>query len=72
MGWSRILTDLQKMRAAEADGGHSSLPGSLCNESFHTVAVGILTARDRTVPNLKYPGKSQGCKWHRRKSAAGV
>lgn len=53
MGWSRILTDLQKMRAAEADGKHFSLPGSLCNESFHTVAEGILTARDRMVPNLE-------------------
>lgn len=29
MGWSRILTDLQKVRAAEADGKHFSLSGSL-------------------------------------------
>lgn len=28
-GWSRILTDLQKVRAAEADGKHFSLSGSL-------------------------------------------
>lgn len=51
-GWSRILTDLQKVRAAEADGKHF-FRFSLCNKCFSTVAEGILTATDRMVPNLE-------------------
>lgn len=51
-GWSRILTDLQRMRAAEADGKHF-FSFSLCNKCFSTVAEGILTATDRMVPNLE-------------------